>query len=244
MSSCFFAFDSGSCHVAQVGLELIIQFRLKSNSSFFLAQLPECWLQGCTTTILRLFFFFVCLLCFLLICKFENHCLGLFTKKSLRLIFLKRRKGDIPCMACCFSIGMTLYKSNFTFRRKNVAAKSVQMPEFYVIDSCWEKEKHFPGMPSFLNVKKKKNPLQSWVSMIPHQAMACLRQSFLRFRNYSLHFQFKVSRHGKYHLNISGRNNIHFFLDKWMNMSQQTRNSTQDYRRKSWVHSQSQGQGK
>lgn len=128
------AFDSGSCHIAQVGLELTLQFRLGSNSSFFLAQLPECWLQGCTTTILRLFF--VCLLCFLLICKFENHCLGLFTKKSLRLIFLKRRKGDIPCMACCFSVGMTLYKSNFTFRKKNVAAKSVQMPEFYVIDSC------------------------------------------------------------------------------------------------------------
>jgi hypothetical protein len=85
-------------------------------------------------TILKLFF---CLLAvFLLMAKFENHCLGLFTKKSPRLISLKRKQGEFPCMACCFSIGMTLYKSNFTFRKKNAAAKSVQMPEFYVIDSC------------------------------------------------------------------------------------------------------------
>lgn len=42
VSSCFFAFDSGSCHIAQVGLELTIQLRLDANLSFFLAQLPEC----------------------------------------------------------------------------------------------------------------------------------------------------------------------------------------------------------
>lgn len=83
---------------------------------------PGSCLQGWAMTILKLFF---CLLAvFLLMAKFENHCLGLFTKKSPRLISLKRKQGEFPCMACCFSIGMTLYKSNFTFRKKKMLLPS------------------------------------------------------------------------------------------------------------------------